>query len=71
MIVGQVLMLTLAAASLDRRILIRGWVVRIQAALLTCNTHRQTEIRFFLPPRSFQQLLKFSYYKYKFVYIEA
>ena len=39
MIVGQVLTLTLAAASLDRRILIRGWVVRIQAALLTCNTH--------------------------------
>ena len=35
MMVGQVLMLTLAAASLDRSILMRGWVVRMQAALLT------------------------------------
>lgn len=37
MIVGQVLTLTLAAASLDLRILMRGWVVRMQAALLTCE----------------------------------
>ena len=35
MIVGQVLMLTLAAASLDLSILMRGCVVRMQAALLT------------------------------------
>ena len=35
MIVGQVLMLTEAAASLERRILMRFCVVRIHAALLT------------------------------------
>ena len=40
MMVGQVLMLTLAAASLDRSILMRGWVVRMQAALLTWESQR-------------------------------
>lgn len=45
MIVGQVLTLTLAAASLDLRILIRGWVVRIQAALLTFNTDRDRDVK--------------------------
>lgn len=41
MIVGHVLMLTLAAASLDLRILMRGWVVRMQDALLTCDTEEK------------------------------
>ncbi len=60
MIVGHVLMLTLAAASLDLRILMRGCVVRMQAALLTCNT-QQTHTKKFIQghklPNSNDELL--------------
>lgn len=47
MIVGHVLTLTLAAASLDLRILMRGCVVRMQAALLTCGTQHRAQTRSF------------------------
>lgn len=47
MIVGHVLTLTLAAASLDLRILMRGCVVRMQAALLTCDTQHRAQTRSF------------------------
>lgn len=54
MMMGHVLMLTEAAASLDLRILVRIWVVRMHAALLTCkrrNKHLSTPLQLAVPFR--------------------